>query len=263
VGVGAAVVAYAMLLRDVTELESYRRELERTNERLDRFASVVSHDLRNPLTVAKGYTRSLRDDIGSAEIRGDPGTAALLDTVSEIETSHERMETIVADLRTLTDNGDPVEEPEPQSIDRVAADAWANVDTGTATLTVADAGRVYADRGRLLSVFENLFRNSVEHGPDGVSVTLGLTDDGFYVADDGPGVPEDDRESVFEYGYTTSDEGTGLGLSIVEMMAESHDWTVSLTAGGGGGARFEFKDVIVERDGDCSSEGGGVVGVGR
>jgi len=242
------IVAYAMMLRDVTDLESYRRELERTNEQLDRFASVVSHDLRNPLNVASGYTESLRSDVERADIDGEPDADALADSVSEIETSHERMRTIIADLRTLADQGESVADPDPLSIGAVAEAAWRNVDTREATLVVETDGRVYADRSRLTSVFENLFRNSLDHGPDDVTVSVGLSDDGFFVADDGPGIPPDEREDVFEYGYTTSAAGTGLGLSIVEMMADSHGWTVSLDTAVGEGTSVRFGDVVVDGD---------------
>lgn len=65
---------------------------------------------------------------------------------------------------------------------------------------------------------------------------------GFYVADDGPGVPADERDQVFEFGHSGGD-GTGSGLAIVRSIAEAHDWTVSLTDSESGGARFEFTGV--------------------
>jgi len=73
-----------------------------------------------------------------------------------------------------------------------------------------------------------------------VTVTVGTIDDGVYVEDDGPGIPEDDREDVFEAGYSTAADGTGFGLSIVKQIAEAHGWAISVTEGAGGGARFEI-----------------------
>jgi len=76
-----------------------------------------------------------------------------------------------------------------------------------------------------------------------VTVTVGSLEDGFYVADDGPGIPEADREKVFESGYSTDGDGTGLGLAIVRRIAQAHGWDVTLTTSESGGARFEFHGV--------------------
>jgi nitrogen fixation/metabolism regulation signal transduction histidine kinase len=73
----------------------------------------------------------------------------------------------------------------------------------------------------------------------GVTIRVGTFSEGFYVADDGPGIPADDRETVFEQGYTTADEGTGLGLAIVDRIADGHGWEVTVTDSETGGARFE------------------------
>jgi nitrogen fixation/metabolism regulation signal transduction histidine kinase len=87
--------------------------------------------------------------------------------------------------------------------------------------------------------------DAVEHGSEGVTVTVGDLGErqGFFVADDGPGVPEDHRDSVFDAGYSTDDDGTGLGLSIVRTIAEAHGWETDVTESESGGARFEFGDV--------------------
>ena len=89
-----------------------------------------------------------------------------------------------------------------------------------------------------------------------VTVTVGALDDGFYVADDGPGIPPEEREAVFESGYSTGGSGTGLGLSIVEQVAREHGWTVDLEEGADGGARFEFAGVeFVDSDADLEWAG--------
>lgn len=74
-----------------------------------------------------------------------------------------------------------------------------------------------------------------------MTVHVGETDGGFYVADDGSGIPPEEREAVFERGYTTSEEGTGLGLSIVDEIARAHGWEAVVTESRSGGARFEFR----------------------
>ena len=125
----------------------------------------------------------------------------------------------------------------------LARECWQIVETAEAQLVVETTQTVQADDGRLRQLLENLFRNSVEHGGEDVTITVGPLDDGFYVADDGPGIPESEREHVFESGYSTADEGTGFGLSIVEQIVRAHDWDIRVTQSDPEGARFEITGV--------------------
>ncbi len=258
--VGERTVQGYGIYSDITEQKERERELRRQNDRLDEFASMVSHDLRNPLTVAQGYLEVARED-------GDPGV------FDEIATAHDRMARMIDELLALSRRGDVVDEVQSVAITETVDRAWANVDTADASLAVESEGTVEADPGRLSELFENLFRNSVEHGStssrpeadDAVehagtdaAVRVGrLTEEdgtagGFFVADDGPGIPADERDRVFESGYTTRDRGTGFGLHIVAEIAEAHGWTVELTDSEAGGARFEFVT-----DGAGDGEGAG------
>ena len=81
----------------------------------------------------------------------------------------------------------------------------------------------------------------LEGGPSHRLVGSVGDDEGFYVEDDGEGVPHERREEVFDYGYTTDETGSGFGLSIVSTVAEAHGWGVSVEEGEEGGARFEFR----------------------
>ncbi len=228
------VVTLRGAVQDVTEQRRYRHQLERQNARLDQFASVVSHDLRNPLNVASGHLELLSMD------RGDEHYDAVAHAL-------DRMDRIVEDMLWLAREGKDIDATEPVDLRTAAEDAWQAV-VGAADdgeLVVADGfGAVDADYDRLCQLLENLFRNSLEHGADdgGVTVTVGALADsaGFYVADDGPGIPEAERESVFEEGYSTSASGTGFGLSIVEQIADAHGWAVRVTDGAEGGARIEI-----------------------
>lgn len=218
----ADAALFAVISRDVSE----RKERER---RLERFASIVSHDLRNPLNVAQGRVDLAADDCDSEH----------LDHVAD---AHERMNALIDSLLSLSQEGDLATDLEGVDLADAVERAWSSVPTDDAHLQLTVTGSVSADRSRLAQLFENLFRNSVEHGGSDVTITVGDLDDGFYVADDGPGIPGNRRDSVFETGYTTSD-GTGFGLAIVEQVAEAHDWSVELTDSDDGGVRFEFSGV--------------------
>ena len=86
-------------------------------------------------------------------------------------------------------------------------------------------------------------RNAVEHGGEDMTITVGELYDGFLVEDAGSGIPEDERDDVFDAGYSTSEDGTGFGLSIVKQVAEAHEWDIRVTEGSDGGARFEITGV--------------------
>ena len=131
----------------------------------------------------------------------------------------------------------------PVSVADAARAAWQHVDTAQAQLRNEATCVVVAAEPRLHQLFENLIRNAVEHGGAGVTVTVGDLDDGFYVEDDGAGLPGADPDRLFESGYTTASEGTGFGLSIVEEIVDAHGWTVSATEEGTGGIRFGIRDV--------------------
>jgi len=225
------LVGRTYMVVDLTEQREREEELRRRNEQLDRFAGVVSHDLRNPLEVADGGLRLARET-GADE------------HFDRVHRAHDRMDRLIEDLLLLAR-----QEEESLVVDAVdlgvqAREAWEYVSTGGATLDVRVDGQIVdADPDRLGQLLENCFRNAVEHGGESVTVTVGpLPDDGgFYVADDGPGWGDADLSNVFEAGYTTSDEGTGFGLSIVAEIATVHGWSVSATDSESGGARIEIR----------------------
>lgn len=233
---GEEAVVFAA--RDVTRQHELRAELEAQNERLDRFASMVSHDLRNPLSVAEGHLELAETGADADENEHLRKTGAALD----------RMEAIIEDTLVLARQGRTVAGTEPVDVSAVAPLCWETVDTADAELEVVEPFEIRADADRLRHLLENLFRNAVEHGGEAVSVRVGpIDDDGFYVADDGTGLPPDDRETLFEHGYTTRSDGTGFGLTIVREIAQAHGWSVDVTESERGGSRFEFTDVDVAR----------------
>jgi len=222
------VVGYVLLVVDLTDQRRREKQLERRNDQLDRFVGVVSHDLRNPLQVASGRLDLARET-------GDP------EHFDAVERSHDRMDRLIEDLLKLAREDDDFE-TELIAVDSVAESAWEHVDTGDSRLAVdADGLTVDGDPDRLLQLFENLFRNAVEHGGDGVRVTVRERPGGggFAVEDDGPGFADADVDSVFETGYTTDRDGSGFGLSIVAEVADQHGWSVTASDADGAGARID------------------------
>jgi PAS domain S-box-containing protein len=220
------------IARDIGERNERNTELNRQNDRLEQFTSVVSHDLRNPLNVAQLHLDMARRDHDSEH----------LDTV---ENSLQRMETLIEDLLSLAKQGKTVDEREPIDIDRLAEQCWENVDTENATIQTDSEYKIRADSGRVEQLLENLIRNAIEHSEGSVSITVGTLPDrsGFYIEDDGQGIGEDTAENAFDAGYTTTEGGTGFGLNIVEQIVDAHGWSIRITEGADGGARFEITGV--------------------
>ena len=226
-----------------TALDKAEREhaLQVKNDRLEEFIGIVSHDLQNPLTVADGNLTLARAEHDSPEL-------------SQVADALDRMATLIDELLTLAEQGYVVEERTSLDLSSVANEAWANVHTPDATLQVDGTASIFGDETRLLQVFENLFRNAIDHAGADVTIRVGPLErlhtstrvsasdhnDGFYVMDDGPGIPDDEKSAVFESGHSTS--GTGLGLAIVKRIIEAHGWHISAGDAVNEGARFEITD---------------------
>ena len=240
----AANVAVALDRAERTEqLRERDAALQRELDRHEKFAAVISHDLRSPLTVASGRVKLLRDLIDEAD---DDALAE----IEQIEAAHDRMAELIDDVLTLARQGRTVDTAEPVDLTAAAKEAWGTVNTdGSVLETPGSAVTIEADPERLRTLFENLFRNSVEHGSRdggsgvseaaGVTVTVEALSDGFSVSDDGPGFDRVDPSEVMQRGVTSTESGSGFGLAIVREIAEAHGWRT--TVADDDGARFEFR----------------------
>ncbi|MFC3959027.1 histidine kinase N-terminal 7TM domain-containing protein [Halovivax cerinus] len=243
--------------RDVTSRKRREEQLVTQNEYLDEFAEIVSHDLQGPLMSIKGNA-DLALSTGSVE-----HVTHVLDAV-------DRTNQLVDDLLQIARTGRRIEELEPVALGDLSRSAWGRVWSPDAELVVETEQTILADPDRVRQLLGNLFGNAVEHGstdgradhsrntlarsggdrqstatePErGVTVAIGSLPLGFYVEDDGPGIPPDERDRIFDRGFTTSDDGLGLGLGIVKQIVGAHGWSIRVTEGSDGGARFEISGV--------------------
>jgi PAS domain S-box-containing protein len=226
-----SVTSIVVSANDITERRRRERELQRRNERLDEFASFVSHDLRSPISTVSGRL----------ELALETGGMEHVEAAAE---AIDRVEDLRADIAETLRTGEVVAGTNPVDLESTMADVWATVDPPeSAAFAVVDPVAVEADPDAIRRLFENLVENSIEHAGADSTVRVGATEDGFYYEDDGPGIASDDRERVFTPGFSTKDgdEG-GIGMASVRQIVAEHGWEIRVRDGETlGGARFEIR----------------------
>jgi len=215
--------------RKLAEMQSNARA-----EQLHTLLEVLTHDIRNPLNVIDGYTEMLAADLGD------------LDEFNKIRRATQRISEIIEATLEFTKTS-ALTEVEPLELKQIAREGWKTVATTDATLSVISSKRILGDRRLLLQLFENLFRNAIEHTGSDCAVTVGSLETGFYVEDNGGGVPQDIRKKVTEADFSTRGTG-GLGLPIVQSIVTAHGGNLWITESSEGGARFEITDMDVASD---------------
>lgn len=214
-------------VRDITKRKKHEQRLKRQTKRLKELTSFMSHDMKNQLSIVDGHLDLLAEEVDD-------------DHLDIARTAVSRIDEMIDDIGQLA-RGDTAElDLSSISIADIAEDTWTAMDVGDATLSIEVAGEIEADPSKFRRMLENLMRNALDHGGEGVSVEIGRCEDGIYVEDDGPGIAEEHRDELFTAGFSTTDEGTGFGLSIVREIVQAHGWEISVTDGAEGGARFEI-----------------------
>jgi two-component system phosphate regulon sensor histidine kinase PhoR len=211
------------------------------------FLSTVSHELRTPLTSIAGFTSLLldhADSIGEEERR---------DMLRRIERNSQVLLTIIEDLLELStiERGSPRLHLGPVPLERAVADAvvpFAGAEHHDVRAEIAPDVVAVADERALARILANLLANAVQYSPAGTTVTVSASAGGgrctLLVDDQGPGIPLDERDLVFERFYRGSDpavattHGTGIGLSVVRSLAEAMDGSATVLDAPGGGARL-------------------------
>ncbi len=194
----------------------------------DDLAALLAHDMKNHLQVADRRLEGYVEENGSDR------------RLDFVQKSIDRMKEMTEKVLVLSKQGEGDMRPVPVELGEKAEEAWGNLESPDGLLQVAENPEVEADPEHLQRVLENLFDNSLKHGGSDVTVIVGELDSGFYVEDDGPGIPARVRENVFNRGFSAG-QGSGLGLYIVDRVAEMHGWNVDAMEGTEGGARFEFE----------------------
>ena len=247
-------------------MEKMRTSIRENNARRARFLASVSHDLRTPLTSIGGYLEAVEDGLAA-----DPDTLRRYVAIMKDKTQllEERIEGLI-DLAKM-EGGEWRLRLERQALGPLFEEfvAMAREEAALAGATFSAElwalGDVAApvDRSLLARAFENLIVNALAHGRPGGEIRVGsrLVRGGagralvaIDVDDDGPGIPESDRERAFEAfwrgqagvgtpglaGVGTPGQGLGLGLFIARTIVEGHGWTLELSASPRGGARFSI-----------------------
>jgi len=245
------ITAYARTHEFASLVEVMNEMLERLEKAFDsqqRFTADASHELRTPLTALRGTIEVALRRTRSTEDYSETLQSSLEEVI--------RMQVLVDDLLLLARNDANALQPRFELIS--AEELIAEVSKGLASTAgefevaletiIGEPVVINADRGMIRRCLTNLVENAIHHSPRGGRVTIEImkSDAGdivLKVADNGEGVPESARDTIFDRFYKTDSsrpagEGTGLGLSLVKAMVEAHSGTITVEDSPGGGALF-------------------------
>lgn len=225
------------IFTDITDRRRREQQLRDQKRELEEFAHVLSHDLKNPLSVARGYVDLLESEHDIEEL-------------ARVERALSRLEEIIEDTTDAALNEGVEETPQVRPLRDVVQKAWNSVPTRDAELVLpGPSWNVRCREGRLAQLLENLFSNSIRHAGANVTIRVGVLEDerGFYVEDDGQGIPADVRTRLETPSGLSRERGSGYGLQIVETVVDEHGWQMAVDESVAGGARFEFDGVTMFR----------------
>jgi signal transduction histidine kinase len=213
--------------QEITERKQREHAARRQHELLVKVALAAAYELRNELQVASGRLEFVEEDSEQYEV---------------VDRSHRRLASIIDTVVELATEERAPNEPKKLWLSTLGREVWTTLDTDDATLQVEGDALLLADPEAVTLLVQILLSNAVEHTDPGVSVSIGGTPDGFFVADDGEGIAVHPPSRAFDAGVTTHENGTGFGLYVARSIAADNDWTLSLTETDSG-ARFDVSGV--------------------
>lgn len=233
--VGRQLGSVAVRERYVEQLERSHTELARSNAELERFAYVASHDLQEPLRKIVGFSELL-------QLHEGPWGEEQVEYLQYVVHSAGRLQRLIKDLLAYARAGRRELRQDPVDLDRVTADVVADLsyplEEAGGTIEVGPLPVVTGDEGQLREVVQNLLSNALKYRDEQrpIAITVTSRSDGdeahVVVADNGIGIAEEFRDSVFEVFRRLHPahhyEGTGLGLALVHRIVERHGGSVRL-----------------------------------
>jgi PAS domain S-box-containing protein len=231
------------------ELEASKRELERSNESLQQFAYVASHDLQEPLRMVSSYVSLLEAEYGE---HFDEEAEEYMDFAVDGATRMQEMIDALLQYSRVHTRGDEFVEVDAEAVSAETLKSLELlVEDHSATVEVGELPPVRADRSQLGQVFQNLLKNAVQHGGSEPTVAVDAVreDDRvhFEVVDDGEGIPESQQDRIFEI-FKGNSDGTGIGLAMCKRIVERHEGEIRVESTPGEGATFHFTMPAVDEE---------------
>ncbi|QLH83875.1 ATP-binding protein [Halosimplex pelagicum] len=226
------------------ELERQRTELQRSNESLQQFAYVASHDLQEPLRMVSSYVSLLEEEYGDSF---DEDGELYMEYAVDGATRMQAMIDALLQYSRVTTQGDELTETDAGAVfEETVRSLELLVEEREATVEGDDLPAVTVDREQLGQLFQNLVENALHYGGDQPTVTVDAEreDDRvhFTVADDGPGIEADQHDRIFEIFKQNSSrsESTGIGLAMCKRIVNRHGGEIWVESEPGDGAAFHF-----------------------
>jgi light-regulated signal transduction histidine kinase (bacteriophytochrome) len=238
-----------VVLTDISDRKSAEADLQRSNQDLERYAIVASHDLKEPLRAVSGYCRFLQEDYSESL---DSAGRRFVEKAIE---GADRMQQMVNDLLEYSRVSRAERPNETVDLNAIVAGVRVDLqqciaDTG-AKITVEDLPTIRGSHGQLTQLFQNLLSNSMKFVPTDRKPCINIFSDcsekalSVIVADNGLGIAESNRRRVFEIFQRLNRRedypGTGLGLAICERIMDRHDGGIDIVSELGQGSQFHLR----------------------